>query len=50
MPAEIAQRDELTREIRKVILDNKKFLDRIMDDEFEPDEEKEESTDDVIEL
>ena len=31
--------DELSKEIRKVICDNKKFLDRIMDEEFEPDEE-----------
>ena len=31
--------DELSREIRKVISENKKFLDRIMDEEFEPDEE-----------
>jgi len=29
--------DELSREIRKIISDNKKFLDRVMDDEFEPD-------------
>jgi hypothetical protein len=31
--------DELSKEIRKVISENKKFLDRIMDEEFEPDEE-----------
>ena len=31
--------DELSKEIRKVISDNKKFLDRIMDEEFEPEEE-----------
>ena len=31
--------DELGKEIRKIISENKKFLDRIMDDEFEPDEE-----------
>jgi hypothetical protein len=32
--------DELTREIRKVISGNKKFLDKVMDDDFEPDEEE----------
>jgi hypothetical protein len=31
--------DELSKEIRKVIYDNKKFLDRIMDEEFEPEDE-----------
>ena len=31
--------DELSKEIRKVISENKKFLDRIMDEEFEPEEE-----------
>ena len=35
--------DELTKEVKRVIEDNRKFLDRIMDDEFEdepqPDEE-----------
>jgi IMP cyclohydrolase len=33
---------ELSREIKKIISENKKFLDRVMDDEFEPDEETEE--------
>ncbi len=32
--------DELTREIRKLIARNKKFLDRVMDEEFEPEEEE----------
>jgi len=32
--------DELSREIRKVISENRKFLDRIMDEGFEPDEEE----------
>ena len=31
--------DELSREIRKVISENRKFLDRIMDEEYEPEEE-----------
>ena len=34
--------DELSREIRKIILDNKKFLARVMDEDFEPEEEMEE--------
>jgi hypothetical protein len=38
--------DELSREIRKVISENKKFLDRIMDEEFEPDEESGKDPDD----
>ena len=37
-PAEL---EELSREIRKVIEENNKFLDRIMDEEFEPDDEEE---------
>ncbi len=32
--------DELTKEIRKLIARNKKFLDRVMDEEFEPEEEE----------
>jgi HEPN domain-containing protein len=50
MPAEKEQLDELTREIRKVILDNRKFLDRVMDDEFEPEEEDEEPAEELVEL
>lgn len=30
--------DDLTREIRRVIEENRKFLERVMDDEFEPEE------------
>ena len=37
-----AELEELSREIRKVIAENNKFLDRIMDEEFEPDDEEEE--------
>jgi hypothetical protein len=33
--------DELTQEVRKIIEDNRKFLERIMDDEFEAEEEME---------
>ena len=38
-----AELEELSREIRKVIEENNKFLDRIMDEEFEPDDEEEEA-------
>jgi hypothetical protein len=38
--------DELTREIRKLIAKNKKFLDRVMDEEFEPEEEESLETED----
>jgi hypothetical protein len=31
--------DELSKEIRKIISDNNKFLDRVLNDEFEPEEE-----------
>jgi hypothetical protein len=36
---EHAELEELAREIRKVIADNRKFLDRVLDDDFEPEEE-----------
>jgi len=39
MDKEKNELDELTREIGKIITDNKKFLDRVMDDDFEPEEE-----------
>ncbi len=32
--------DELSKEIRKLISKNKKFLDRVMDEEFEPEGEE----------
>ncbi len=32
--------DELSKEIKKIISDNKKFLDRIMDEDFEPEDEE----------
>ena len=37
MAEEIDQNDELISEIRKVIEENRKFLARVMDDEFEPE-------------
>ncbi len=41
--------EELSKEIKKIITDNKKFLERIMDDEFEPEEEEESGADEVVE-
>ncbi|CAG0972888.1 hypothetical protein [Geobacter sp.] len=40
--------DELSREIRKVIENNRKFLDRVMDEEFEPDDEADEAKDEDV--
>jgi len=39
MDKEKNELDELTQEIGKIIKDNKKFLDRVMDEDFEPEEE-----------
>ena len=50
MVEEKTELDELSREIRKIISDNKKFLDRIMDEEFESDEESEEEAGTIVEL
>jgi hypothetical protein len=43
--------DELTSKIRQLINENRKFLDRIMDDDFEPEEgeEREEEEAGVLE-
>ena len=50
MVEENTELDEMSREIRKIISENKKFLDRIMDEEFEPDEESDEEAGTVVEL
>ncbi|MBP1752506.1 MAG: hypothetical protein H6Q57_1342 [Geobacteraceae bacterium] len=34
--------EELAQNIRKIVQDNRKFLEKVMDEDFEPDEEKEE--------
>ena len=31
---------QLAREVRKLVEENRTFLDRIMDDDFEPDEDE----------
>lgn len=38
MDETVNELDELSKEIRKIISDNNKFLDRVMDDEFEAEE------------
>jgi len=50
MEKEKNELDELTREINKIISDNKKFLDRVMDDDFEPEEEIEDEEEIIEEL
>jgi hypothetical protein len=50
MDKEKNELEELTREITRVIADNRKFLARVMDDDFEPEmEEGEEGEDEVME-
>jgi hypothetical protein len=39
MDKEKNELDELTQEITRIISDNRKFLARVMDDDFEPEEE-----------
>ncbi len=41
--------DELSKEIRKVIENNRKFLDRVMDEDFEPEDEEEVKEEEVFE-
>ncbi len=53
MDAEKNELDELSKEIKKVIAGNKKFLKRVMDEDFEPEEgenETEEETGEIVEL
>mgnify|MGYP006954410916 CR=1 FL=1 len=38
----VVELDELALEVRRVIDDNRKFLERIMDDEFEPEDDPDE--------
>lgn len=41
--------DELSREIRKVIESNRKFLDHVMDEDFEPEDSEEAKDEDLFE-
>jgi len=50
MVEEKTELDELSKVIRKNIAENKKFLARVMDEEFEPDEECEEEAGTIVEL
>lgn len=38
--------EDLGKEIRKIISENKKFLARVMEEDFEPDEDHDESDED----
>lgn len=49
MGDERSELDELSREIRKVIENNRKFLDHVMDDDFEPEDAEEAKDDEVFE-
>jgi hypothetical protein len=43
--------EELARDVRKIVQDNKKFLEKVLDEDFEPEEEiDEESSEDFEEL
>ena len=50
MDKEKNEMEELAREIGRIIADNRKFLARVMDDEFEPEEEAGEENDITEEL
>lgn len=47
MDNETSELDELSKEIRTIIADNRKFLEKIMDDEFEPEVEDQEEPPEV---
>lgn len=46
---ELIELDELTQEIKKTIQGNRQFLARVMDDDFEPDEEPAETEEASVE-
>jgi len=50
MDNEPTELDELSREIRSIIADNRKFLEKIMDDDFEPEEELDDEPSPEIEI
>jgi len=41
--------EELEKEVRKLLDDNRKFLERVLDDDFEPDEAVEDEGPEVTE-
>ncbi len=50
MDQEKNELDELSKEIKRVIAGNKKFLKRVMDEDFEPEEEECEATEEAGEM
>ncbi|HEY6872863.1 MAG TPA: hypothetical protein VI298_09085 [Geobacteraceae bacterium] len=50
MSGEINDLEALSDEIRKIISDNEKFLSRVMDEDFEPDEEEADEEEILTEL
>jgi len=40
MNGDSGELDNLSREIRKIIADNMQFLEKIMDEDFEPEQEE----------
>ncbi len=42
---ELNELEELTLNIRKLVNDNKKFLEKVMEEDFDPEEELEEQVD-----
>ncbi len=49
MGDERSELDELSREIRRVIENNRKFLDHVMDEDFEPEDTEEAKDEEVFE-
>ncbi len=50
MDQEKNELDELSKEIKRVIAGNRKFLKRVMDEDFEPEEEESEATEEAGEM
>jgi hypothetical protein len=48
MDKENNELDELTREVNRIISENRKFLARVMDDDFEPEDEAGEEEEEVL--
>ncbi len=50
MDAEKNELDELTKEIKRIITGNRKFLKRVMDEDFEPEEGESEGGEEAGEM
>ncbi len=46
---ELNELEELALNLRKIVNDNRKFLDKVMDEDFEPEEQPEEDTEETDE-